>query len=851
MSDATASASMRLVAALVALSRRMFILAALRGAVAGMVLGGVGLVLAWTAAAGGYGSPGFLVLFASWRPVAVWLLLSLCVGMAGAIQGRLRTAWLRGGAVLDAAHVVEARVPGCRNIVLSAVESLKAPSHTSILPRSALQLRVRQLVLEEAVEWVERHPARQMLPLARPAGALAASLMASLLLGFVMLESLERGMGEFEGVREALAWDGQRGGEEGLVGIRVLVRIVPPAYTGEEAVEVQDPEWIEALRGSRLELMVDLLPSSSISRVNERSRTDEGDRVDNGPQADARGPLEVQGTLETLEGRQPLHRDGTRRLRAEVQMDANGFLSLDVEQGSRSTRRLIGLGVVDDPAPRVRILEPGRDLYLPDGNRTLRLEVEATDDRALASLDLLFTRVRGFGELFEFEEGRLPLRITPHTPDRWTGFAEWDLSDLELDRGDVLVYRAEARDERPGALPGESETWTLEILGSDAAPVGGFAGEDEMSRYALSQQMVLVLTEELRSGRDTLSGSRLLEESRVLAAAQRRVRAEFVFMLGGELEDEHLHDASASEPDAHDHGSTHDRGTGQGRGAATSPTGDPDAPSAQELHEEAHARADADAAEGRLAQEGRIELARAIRAMSQAVTHLNQAALEEALEAEALALEHLQRAFSSSRYLLRALSEREELDPGRRLTGERSAAVPHRRPLLLAEPDPVEVELRLVLDGLLRLALAPTPAASPGPPGPTGPAEPPGPAESSGPAGWAARLLAVDPASPRFRDLASRLVDLDASWSGGGAPAREAQEAREAREAQGARAAGEASEEGESWRAGVEGVIVELGRYLRDRHLAHPGAGPPSRLLHLEGAWADALRGAAGEGEQR
>jgi hypothetical protein len=122
----------------------------------------------------------------------------------------------------------------------------------------------------------------------------------------------------------------------------------------------------------------------------------------------------------------------------------------------------------------------------------------------------------------------------------------------------------------------------------------------------------------------------------MLAAAQRRVRAEFVFMLGGELEE--------AEPRRRRSGlttpvtpPTPTRITTMARPTPMPSVGfdDGTARTAEELHEEAHARADADAAEGRLAQAGRIELSRAIQAMSQAVNHLNAVDLEAALAAEA------------------------------------------------------------------------------------------------------------------------------------------------------------------------------------------------------------------------
>src|SRR5690606_28859561 len=125
---------------------------------------------------------------------------------------------------------------------------------------------------------------------------------------------------------------------------------------------------------------------------------------------------------------------------------------------------------------------------------------------------------------------------------------------------------------------------------------------------------------------------------------------------------------------------------------------DPAAPA--DLHEEAHARADQDAAEGRLAQQGRLELSRAVQAMAITATHLQAGQLPPAREAGEVALEHLQRAFSSSRYILRALPEREELDLERRLTGALDEAVPDRRPLPHAPPDAEVATLRAVLADL-------------------------------------------------------------------------------------------------------------------------------------------------------
>ena len=74
--------------------------------------------------------------------------------------------------------------------------------------------------------------------------------------------------------------------------------------------------------------------------------------------------------------------------------------------------------------------------------------------------------------------------------------------------------------------------------------------------------------------------------------------------------------------------------------------------------------------------------------MSEAATLLGVPELTGALKAEKTALEALQRAFSKSRYLLRALATRERLDMTRRLTGPLDAAAHDRRPAGAAPDDP-------------------------------------------------------------------------------------------------------------------------------------------------------------------
>jgi hypothetical protein len=120
-----------------------------------------------------------------------------------------------------------------------------------------------------------------------------------------------------------------------------------------------------------------------------------------------------------------------------------------------------------------------------------------------------------------------------------------------------------------------------------------------------------------------LSKEALIEQALGIAAEQRSVRAEIVFMMGGEFEDE--------------------------------------AVEAEHEHE---------IIEGRTANSGRADLGLATRAMSRAAAQLADIDLITALASERAALVAMQRALSRRRFILRTLTERGQIDDTRRLQGK-------------------------------------------------------------------------------------------------------------------------------------------------------------------------------------
>ena len=155
--------------------------------------------------------------------------------------------------------------------------------------------------------------------------------------------------------------------------------------------------------------------------------------------------------------------------------------------------------------------------------------------------------------------------------------------------------------------------------------------------------MVIVKTERLAARRASMPAESFADSSHELAAEQRKVRAEFVFMMGGEIADEN-------------------------------------ADAVSDLNEEQEAEGESDLLAGRMQNRGRIALLRAIRSMSRAAASLTTAELAPALTHERAALTQLERAFSHTRIILRALTEHERLDFTRRLTGTLTDAARDTRP---------------------------------------------------------------------------------------------------------------------------------------------------------------------------
>jgi len=556
-------------------------------------------------------APLVLVALLNGVSVRVAVFMGLAVAMAGSV-----IAWARRDRTEGAiAAAIEAKAPHCRNVIVTAAALLKDQGRTPTA--------VCRVVMFDAAARARTLRPAALMPWTRPASHLIGG---AVIFASAFLVTIPGAAALLPGLTT------EASSAPSVSSVRATM--TPPAYTGLSSETVTDPERLSALAGSQVALVI------------------------------AGGGTRM--SIETAEGTSAATKNSDGDFAASMTVKADGFVAITPfdDAGVAGPRRLIGLTSTPDRPPVPRVILPGKDLFLREATEQLKIAVDATDDLGLRSLKLAYTKVAGVGESFTFTEGDTPLTIARASERQWSGTGSIDLAAMSLEVGDMIVYRAVAADARPGAKTVESDAFIVEIVSASEAMAEGFSIDDTSDKYALSQQMVILKTERLiakTATRPAPSSEAILEEAMMIAAEQRSVRAELVFMTGGHFEDEFVEAA-------HEH----------------------------------------EIADGRLDNSGRADLGRAIREMSRASAELTEGNVKVALEAEEAALVAMQRALSRRRFILRTLTERESIDDTRRLTGTLSDLARTRR--AIADPDVrhAVIALRQGLAQLAELAAKPS-----------------------------------------------------------------------------------------------------------------------------------------------
>lgn len=510
--------------------------------------------------------------------------------------------WKRERSARSAAAAMERADASLRNLAITAAQLMESAE--------GIRPYMRERVFRDASARTAALDVRRAVPLTRDSAVLAVAVGAAFLFTLVRLPAAST---------VTIAPPGLVPAEAGLLATDLIVELTPPAYTRRAPARLVNPARLDVLAGSEAIVRA---PGGRASRIR------------------------VNGAEVTAAA------DGAARL----VLNDSGYLAVD----SGSIHRLVPVTVTPDAAPAVRITAPAKDLRVPSTATRIPVGALADDDLALSSFELRYTVVSGSGEQFTFTEGTLPSAVQRESERSWRLDATLSLAALKLEPGDALIYRAVAGDHRPGgAGVATSDTFFVEIAGPGDVPLEGVEMPPERERYALSQAMIVLKLERLQAREKSLTPTALAEEAGNIAAEQRAVRANFVFLLGGEIEDE-----------------------------------------------EAEAEHSHEISEGRFANQARKEIVGATVLMSHVEKALAAVSTREALPPARAAVKALQRAFGSSRYLLRALPSRVRLDPARRLSGDVSSAANWDRTLAPPAADPITQSARAALSDLIAVSRA-------------------------------------------------------------------------------------------------------------------------------------------------
>ncbi|MDB4881761.1 MAG: hypothetical protein JWL95_527 [Gemmatimonadetes bacterium] len=444
-----------------------------RGARRALGAGVIARALAWGVAAA-FGARAAIVYAAlamphadrDWRvvpPVLAGLIVS------GSLLWRARHVWSASRVALW----VEEQLPALQYALVTTLEQGRT------LPAAGIE----SLIARHDIGGVSRNAAtRAVLP------ALVAATLAALLMYAAPTASRI-------GPRNARGDAGPPPGGARSAGSRVaqlVVQVTPPAYTRAPSSTLTDPSSVAALVGSRVVV---------------------------------RGRGDAPGVEGTLVGATISATPAENGWSVAVVMPATpAALTLR----DRGDERIIVLTPRADDAPRVVLTSPQRDSTLRLARLMLRLSASASDDIGLSNGHFEYLVSTGSDELFTARTLTSPVTRFGGA-ERGSLSASLDLASLGLKQGDVVSIRAVVEDGNtlggPGLATSDTRTFRIARAGEyDSVAVDG-AGPTAGDSSALSQRMLIAMTEKLVREQRSLARVERTRRATEIAAMEDRIRS--------------------------------------------------------------------------------------------------------------------------------------------------------------------------------------------------------------------------------------------------------------------------------------------------------------------------------------
>jgi hypothetical protein len=271
----------------------------------------------------------------------------------------------------------------------------------------------------------------------------------------------------------------------------LTAEVTPPAYSGHARRTIDDPSSIRALVGSTITVSGAAASQGIGAQVGTR-------------------PIPVNGSAAGWRTR------FTMGSRPEA-------LTLT----DRSYERVIVLEPQVDESPRVTLLSPVRDTALRTPRLVVRLHAQTTDDVGLRSGYYEYLITSGSGEIFTARTVNTS-RVDLRGAHSGALDATLDLASLKLSQGDVVSIRAIVQDANTLSGPsiGTSDTRTIRIVRADEYDSTSIeaAAPPPVDSSAISQRMLILMTEALVKKEKTLSREQWVRQSTDIGSAEDRIR---------------------------------------------------------------------------------------------------------------------------------------------------------------------------------------------------------------------------------------------------------------------------------------------------------------------------------------
>jgi len=386
---------------------------------------------------------------------------------------------------------IEERIPSLHYSLVTAIETERTGPFTPGLEAAIARENIRDVTI--------RALRRAVLPAASTALA-AAALLYVAPASAINASGLMTRLGA-RGASAALP-DGNR-----LANLRV--RITPPPYTRRGASSLDDPPSIAALTGSRIV-------------VSGNGRAD-GIRASAGATSVEISSADDRWSVSLVMPSRP----------AALSLSDGRF------------ERLLVLEPRADAPPGIVLRSPLRDSTLRSPQLVVQLTATATDDLGLNGAYFEYLVTTGSGEIFSARTITTPV-VRLDGAAQGSISARLDLFALKLSQGDVVSIRAIAQDRNTLSGPGlaTSDTRTFRIARADEydSIAVDAAAPAPVDSSAMSQRMLIIMTEDLVKKEKTLARAEWVKQSTAIGELEDRLRKRV---------DEILYPADSPEAEGH------------------------------------------------------------------------------------------------------------------------------------------------------------------------------------------------------------------------------------------------------------------------------------------------------------